>query len=265
MTVPLFQSERDRYERDGVLVVRRDAFARDFPYKNGEHAVFGGPSTMGKTTLAFDLLTYISSPNCPAYVAMSKPGDPVTTQRSAELGYRPVTEWPPPPKMNEIEAFGGQKPSGYLVAPHFGDLNTDMERCAALTEKLIMERYAAGADQKRRKPGILVMDDTMVKAKLMHQDSNMVTILAMGGSLGLGMWIFVQKPTDSGRTPLWGYENATHLFFTRGGDRRMLMRYREVLGEWGPLAEQVIPKLRSYEFLYYHKNKNYLCIVGAKP
>jgi hypothetical protein len=167
-------------------------------------------------------------------------------------------------KLGEIKVFGGEKPSGYIVAPPFGDLNEDLERCAVLTDKLLMERYASGADRKRRKPGILLMDDTMVKAKMMGQDQNMVTILAMGGAMGLGEWIFVQRPADSGRTALWGFENATHLFFTKGGDDRMLKRYSEILGEHGRIATQVIPQLRSYEFLYFHRVEGYLCIVGAK-
>jgi hypothetical protein len=127
-----------------------------------------------------------------------------------------------------------------------------------------MERYAHGAS-RRNKGGILVMDDTMVKAKIMGLDREMVTILAMAGAMKLGLWIFVQKPTDSGRTTTWGYEQATHLFFTKGGDDRMLRRYVEILGEHGAIARKIIPTLKPYEFLYVHKVEGYMCIVGAKP
>lgn len=265
MTVPLFRSEQASYVNDnGVTVVTRKAFARDyFPYKPGEHVVFGGPSTRGKTTLAFDLLEYCATPEHPAYIAVSKPNDPVTAQRGRELGFRRVVQWPAEKKLSEYELFGGKKPAGYLVWPPFGDLDTDMERCAEITRKLIMERYANGANPKS-KGGILVLDDTMVKAKVMGLDKEMVTILAMAGAMKLGLWIFVQKPTDSGRTTVWGYENATHLFFTKGGDERMLRRYVEILGENGPLAKRIIPTLKPYEFLYCHKVEGYMCIVGAK-
>lgn len=266
MSSPVFRSERDSYVReDGITVISRQAFCRDyFDYKKGEHAVFGGPSTFGKTTLAFDLLEYIATPDFPAYLAVSKPQDPVTEKRGRELNFRRVAEWPPPTKIQEMSMFGGQKPRGYLVWPPFGDLNIDMERCAAITEKLLMDRYTAGANKKNT-GGILVMDDTMIKAKIMGLDRHMVTILAMAGAMKLGLWIFVQKPTDSGRTTTWGYEQGIHLFFTKGGDARMLQRYVEILGEHGPIAKKIIPTLEHFQFLYANKVTGHMCIVGAKP
>jgi len=265
MTQPLFLSEVERTRHpSGLTLVSRRAFARDFPYKPGEHNVFGGPSTKGKTTLAFDLMEYVCTPECPGYVAQSKPDDKVTRERGQQLGFRTVSEWPPTPKLNEVKAFGGQKPPGYIVVPPFGNLADDMDRCAELTERLLMERYSAGADPRRRRPGVLVMDDTMVKAKILHQDHNMVTILAMGAAMGLGMWIFVQRPAGSGNTALWGYENATHIFLAKGGDAQMRKRYSEILGEYGPIAIPVLNQLEAYQFLYYHTSEGYLCIVDAK-
>lgn len=262
---PVFEEEREVIIRpDGVTWIARRAFCRDyFEYKPGQHVVFGGPSTFGKTTLAFDLMEYVCTPDFPAYLSVSKPQDPVTQKRGMELNFRRVDEWPPPPKIQEITGFS-PKPSGYLVWPKFGDLDKDMERCAEITEKLLMERYAHGAS-RRNKGGILVMDDTMVKAKIMGLDRPMVTILAMAGAMKLGLWIFVQKPTDSGRTTTWGYEQAIHLFFTKGGDERMLRRYVEIIGELGPIAKRVIPTLEPYEFLYVNRVEGYICVVGAKP
>ena len=264
MTTPVFRSDLSSFRRsDGMTVIQRKPFCRDhFPYKPGEHVVFGGPSTHGKTTLAFDLMEWIATPDFPAYLAVSKPSDPVTKTRGAELGFRVVQDWPPPPKLQEM--MGGKKPSGFVVWPPFGDLNADMARCAEVTERLLMDRYSAGASGKN-KGGLLVMDDTMVKAKVMGLDRPMVTILAMAGAMKLGLWIFVQKPTDSGRTTTWGYEQATHLFFTKGGDERMLRRYVEILGENGPIARKVIPTLEHFQFLYVHKVEGWMCIVEAKP
>lgn len=263
MTEPLYVEDQDSYRRpDGMTLIRRRAFCRDhFDYKKGEHVVFGGPSTRGKTTMAFDCLEYIATPEFPAFVAVSKPRDPVTEQRGQELGFRRVSEWPPPRKIQEI--FGGQKPSGFLAWSQFGDLYTDMQRSSQLTSKLLMERYANGASKKST-GGVLVMDDTMIKAKIMGLDNEMVTILAMAGAMDLALWLFIQKPTDSGRTTLWGYEQATHLFFTKGGDKKMLARYAEIMGDVGPIALKVIPTLKPYEFLYVHKTEGFMCIVGAK-
>ena len=108
------------------------------------------------------------------------------------------------------------------------------------------------------------MDDTMVKGKIMGLDKDMVTILAMAAAMGIGEWIFVQKPTDSGSTPLWGFENAIHLFLTKGGDDRMLNRYVEIIGdENGAMIKRTIRSLKSYQFLYIHKTEGYMCIVDA--
>ncbi len=262
MKAPLFREDMTvEYRKDGIAVIRRAAFCKDyFDYRPGEHVVLGGPTTRGKTTLAFDLLQYVATPILPAYVAVSKPSDPVTSRRGSALGFRRVAEWPPQKKLQEI--FGGKKPSGYLVWPQFGDLETDMERCAEITRKLLMERYANGANPKSH-GGILILDDTMVKAKIMGLDKEMVTLLAMAGAMKLGLWVFVQKPTDSGRTTLWGYENSTHIFLSKGGDHRMLLRYTEILGERGAMAKEIIPTLEPYQFLYVHKVDGYICIVGA--
>ena len=210
--------------------------------------------------MAFDLIEYEVNPDFPAFVAVSKPRDPVTERRGEELGFRRVTTWPPPIRVQEL--FGKQKPSGFLVWSQFGDLHTDMARSAQLTANLLDERYAAGASRKN-KGGILMMDDTMVKAKIQGLDNHMVTILAMAGAMDIGLWVFVQKPTDSGRTPLWAFEQATHLFFTKGGDDAMKKRYKEIIGEKGALAIQLIDSLEEFQFLYVHRTKGWMCIVGA--
>lgn len=250
-----------RKRPDGIWVFSRAEFGRyRFEYNDGEHVVFGGPSTRGKTRLAFNLLEYVARPDCPALIAVSKPDDRETSIQGARLGYRRVDQWPPPPKVKEL--IDG-KPSGYLIWPAMGNINTDIPRTAKLTRELMEHTYSGGVKQRH---AILVMDDTMVKAKVLGLDGNMVTILAMAGAMGIGLWIFVQKPTDSGRTTLWGYENATHLFLTKGGDQRMLKRYMEIAnaGEYGRMLERIIPTLDEYQFVYLHKYNGHICIVDSK-
>lgn len=245
---------------DGIWVFSRGEFGEfRFDYNPGEHVVFGGPSTRGKTRLAFNLLRYVATPDLPAMIAVSKPDDKETAEQGVMLGYRRVAEWPPPPKIREM--FDG-KPTGYLVWPQMGNINSDIPKCAKVTRDLMEHTYAGGVKHRH---AILVMDDTMVKAKVMGLDGNMVTILAMAGAMGIGLWIFVQKPTDSGRTTLWGYENATHLFLTKGGDERMLKRYMEIAnaGEYAPVIQKLIPSLKDYQFVYLHKYSGHLCIVDA--
>jgi hypothetical protein len=245
---------------DGLWVFSRTEFGEfRFDYNPGEHVVFGGPSTRGKTRLSFNLLEHVATRDLPAMVAVSKPDDSESARQGARLGFRRVSEWPPTPKIGEM--MNG-KPNGYLVWPQMGNIETDIAVCAKVTNDLMTHTYAGGV---KKRHAILVMDDTMVKAKVMRLDGQMVTILAMAGAMGIGLWIFVQKPTDSGRTTLWGYENATHLFLTKGGDARMLTRYMEIAnaGEHGALLAKVIPTLEPYQFAYLHKYRGWLCIVDA--
>jgi hypothetical protein len=86
----------------------------------------------------------------------------------------------------------------------------------------------------------------------------------MAGAMGISLWIFVQKPTDSGRTTVWGFEQATHLFFTKGGDDRVLERYAEIAGDKGPIVKRVVPTLKPFQFLYIHKYSGFICIVDAQ-
>jgi hypothetical protein len=251
------------YEEYGLTVFPRKIFARDyFHYKGGQHVVFGGPSKRGKTELAFDLLEVVATPELPAYVAVSKPTDKVTRTRGEQLHFRFVHDWPAPRKVSEL--WDG-RPRGYVIWPRFGDINNDFSNAAAITARLMADRYTASARQKKHSAGILVMDDTMVKAKVMGLDSQMVTILAMAGAMEIGLWVFVQKPTDSGRTPLWAYENGDHYFFAKGGDQRMLYRYMQVgnAGEKSATVIEVLPQLDDYQFLYLHDK--FICIVDRKP
>jgi len=248
------------HQRDnGLWVIPREEFAASrFDYKPGHHVVFGGPTTKGKTTLAFKLLEYCATEDLPAYVAVSKPKDPTTAREGTRLGFRRVDQWPTPKSVKEIF---GEKPRGYLVWPRFGDIHADVARASKVTRDLITDRYTAGVKDKK---GILVLDDTMVKSKVLGLDGEMTTILAMSGAMGLGLWSFVQKPTDSGRTAIWSYSQSEHVFMTFDPDENNQKRYSEIGGISPRVLAQYTRDLRPYEFLYFKRTENYLCIVGAK-
>lgn len=250
---------------NGLTVFPRKIWTHNYfapLYKGGQHVVFGGPSKYGKTELAFDMLDAVATPDLPAYVAVSKPTDKVTLERGKELGFRFVRDWPAPRQVKEM--WEG-RPRGYIIWPPFGNINTDFSNAAAITARLMADRYTASARNKKHSAGILVMDDTMVKAKVMGLDSQMVTILAMAGAMEIGLWVFVQRPSDSGRTPLWAYENGDHYLFGKGGDFRMLQRYMQVgsAGQHSQIVMEVAPKLQKYQFIYLHDE--YIAIVDRKP
>jgi len=241
-------------------VIGREEFASEyFVYKPGEHVVFAGPTQRaGKTTLAFKLLEYTATPECPAYIAVSKPKDPVTERESKRLGYRRVENWPVEPKMGEL--FNG-KPSGYVVWPKFGDMDRDVGRATEITGRLLRDRYAQGV--KGRK-GILVCDDTVVKSKLLGLDQEMTTHIAMAGAMDVGGWYFVQKPTDSGRAAIWAYGNCEHIFISKDPDARNRERYDQIGGFDAHQVDAISQNLKPFQFLYLKRTGNRMCIVDSK-
>lgn len=241
--------------RDGLWVFPRAEFASErFDYSPGEHVVFGGPTQRGKTSLAFELLQYCATPDLPAYVAVSKPKDPTTAKWADKLNYVVVRDWPAPRKI------GNWNPSGYVIWPVYGSLSGDLTRASDITRRLLNDRYAAGM---RDKHAILVMDDTMLKAKLMGLDSDMTAILAMSGAMGIGEWVFVQKPTGSGSTAIWGYGASEHVFLARDPDQQNRIRYNEIGGFDSKLVDKVSNSLQPYQFLYLRRTGAHICIVDA--
>lgn len=237
----------------------RDEFASErFHYEPGQHVVFGGPTQQaGKTTLAFDLLKYHATIECPAYVIVSKPRDPVTLQRGTELKFRFVEYWPVEAKVSEM--WDG-KPRGYVIWPKFGDINKDVQRAHDVSAAALEDLYAKGV---KGKPGTIVCDDTVVKSKLLGLDSQMTTHIAMAGAMDLGGWYFVQKPTGSGNASVWAYGNAYHIFLSRDKDRRNRARYDEIGGiDRGQVAEITL-RLSPYQFLYLN-GAGEMCIVDSK-
>lgn len=251
----------NKYQRpDGLWVMKRDYFAsRLFTYKMGQHVVFAGPTQRaGKTTLAFKLLEYVATPKTPAYVAVSKPRDKVSSEEGQRLGFRKIDDFPITPKMSEM--WDG-KPAGYLVWSDMKDPLTAMDNAENLTRKLIRTVYSDGAKGKRC---ILVLDDTVTKSKVLHLDNDMVMIITMSGAMGVGGWFFVQKPTDVGRTALWSYPNAEHVFISKDPEKRNRVRYNEIGGFDSDQIYAAQNTLKPFQFLYLERSHGYMCVIDSE-
>jgi hypothetical protein len=242
-------------------VIPRLEFARSFFwYKPGEHVVFAGPTQRaGKTTLSFQLLEYTATPEMPAYVAVSKPRDPVTEREMRRLHYRLVDEWPVPVRVQDL--WAGEKPSGYVIWPKFGDIDADVDNAARVTSALLRDRYAQGVKGKK---GILVCDDTVVKSKLLGLDRYMTTHIAMAGAMDLGGWYFVQKPTGSGNASIWAYGNSEHIFISHDPDKRNRIRYDEIGGFPSHQVDEISRTLKPFQFLYLKRSGAHICIVDSE-
>lgn len=248
------------YQRsDGVWVFTRQEFCCErWTYKTGQHVAFAGPTQNGKTKLAFQLLEYTATPEVPAYIAVSKPRDPVTSEEGMRLGYRRHNTYPFPPKIKEM--FKEGKPSGYLMWPDMDDPETAMVNASRETRKLITSVYAEGAKGKKC---ILVLDDTVTKSKVLNLDKDMVMVLTMSGAMGVGGWFFVQKPTGAGNTALWSFSQSDHLFIAKDPDRRNRERYNEIGGFDSKEVEQICLSLQRFQFLYLEREHRYMCIIDA--
>lgn len=249
------------YDRgDGLYVFPRKTFTKGyFKYKAGNHVLFGGPSQNGKTSLAFDLLEECATPTLPAYVSVSKPDDPVTEKRGAELGFKRVSEWPPP---GNVRTLFQDKPSGYLIWPEFGDIETDVVRAREVTYALLSERYMAGARKgSKKEKAILVLDDTYVKSKVLGLDRVMTTIHAMAGAMGVGAWTFVQKPTGAGETPIMAYGACEWAFLFTDPDKRSRQRYDEIGGFDPGMVSDVVMSLERYQCLALQRTGRHMCVL----
>jgi len=254
--------ESAAYQRaDGIWVIPREEFCTQrWVYSAGQHVVFAGPTQRaGKTTLAFQLLEYTATPDMPAYVAVSKPTDKVTSQEGARLGYRRVDTYPFPPKFKELLREG--KPSGYLIWPDMKNPETAMQNASAVTSRLIDGVYADGAKNKH---AILMLDDTVTKSKVLGLDRQMVMVITMSGAMGIGGWFFVQKPSDAGKAALWSYPNAEHVFISKDPVKRNRDYYSDIGGFDSNQVGKVSMSLKSYQFLYLERSHGYMCIVDSK-
>lgn len=239
----------------------RHYFARYcFDYTPGEHVVFGGPTQIsGKTQLAFDLLEFTATPDDPAFVAVSKPKDPVTSYYAKQYDWRVVRQWPPPKQFKE---FFGHKYSGYVVWPKFGDLDRDASNAQDILGRMMRDLYAQAAG-KKPKHGIVVMDDTRDKEKVIGLKMEMTQYLAMSGAMGLGEWCFVQKGSQQGDTMQMAYPNAAHCFLFYDPTVRGREYYGDIGGVDPDYLDMVLRKLKKRQALYIKRSGPELAIIDS--
>jgi hypothetical protein len=256
-------SAKTAYQRsDGIWVFPRQEFrAERWDYKSGQHVVFAGPTQRaGKSTLAFCLLEYTATPHEPVYVAVSKPKDKVTSEQGARLGYRRVSDYPFPARIRDIIDKEG-KPSGYLIWPDMTNPTTAMQNASDVTSRLIDGVYSKGAKNEKC---ILYLQDTVTKSKVLNLDRQMVMIITMSGAMGIGGWFEVQKPSDAGKTALWSYPNAEHVFISKDPVKKNRDYYSDIGGFDGNIVARVSMSLEKYQFLYLERSHGYMCIVDSE-
>jgi hypothetical protein len=209
-----------------------------------------------------ELLGYTVTKEMPAYIAVSKPRDKVTLYFAKLYEWKITVVWPPPFGVKE---FFRKKYTGYVVWPKFGDLYADRDKVSEVLGKMIADRYGASARSREDKPvqGIIIADDTRDKEKVLGLKYEMTTVLAMAGAMGLGLWVFVQKPSQAGDTALMAYSSGNHWFIFHDSTVTGRDYYADIGGIDPDYMAWVIERLAPRQALYISRNGPYCCVVDS--
>lgn len=224
----------------------RAEFLTRWRYRKGEHVTILGPSQSGKTTLGFQLLESVISPDLLAYMLVMKPRDPTVSEFAKRANLRRVKTFPPSITSSLWDRFLGRHPSGYLIWPeHTYDPDIDDIRLYHDFRRAMIHAY------RDRRPNIVVADEAGGVAKELNLERTLKTLLMRGSSNDTGCWEFSQRPVDM---PVHGYSQATHLFMHRDPDKRNRERLREIAGQNDPKEiDQLVTFIPKHHFLYTHQ------------
>lgn len=247
-----------------ALRIDRDAFITTrFHYRPGEHVGFFGPTGDGKSTLAFELLDQVASPDLEVVNLVVKPRDAQVLRLSNAAGFKIVRTWPPA----RVPELFQTKPRGWTLWPkhNLKDLHGTNRRLYQEMRAALQDSYAT--PRKR----ILFCDEVMGLIELDPPNKNEPTIRELmeatwmrGRALDTGQWIATQQISYS---PRKSYSQATHIFMSPDPDREARKRYAEIGGLDPKLILHNLERCDMYEFVYLRKKTQnspaVICIVGA--
>jgi len=229
-----------------VPTIPREEFIDRFKYRAGEHLTILGYTQSGKTTLGFQLLSKVATPDLPALVLVMKPRDPTVERWAAQIGLSHTKVWPPPAR--KLRLWWSKRPNGFVLQPHH---TFDLD---GWDEANMYDQFRAGMihHYKVKKPNIVVADEAGGLAKELNLERALKTILMRGSSMGTGLWEFSQRPVDM---PVLGYSSATHMLIANDRDENNRKRLRGLGGREDPRElERIITELPRHHFLYLHQH-----------
>jgi hypothetical protein len=250
-TIPLpTHDEWERANRPAPIDrLTRDEFINDVfvpGYERGQHVAFMGPTRSGKTTLAYELLDRLATPDLPAFVLVMKPRDDVVMDYAKLTGFRRTERWPPVIQRAYKKKGGGfgKKQRGWVIWPRHSlkDIKADNETMRREFSRVLTERYAKG--------NCIIFADEIVGLVDLRLTTELEAIWARGGAMECGLWAATQRPFHA---PVIMYGSSAHLMIFKDGDRKSIERYRDI----GGLDEETQAKipgwiagLKKHEFLY---------------
>jgi len=261
-TVPLPNSDEWDISVPEVSRLSRTDFVEEVfvpHYEPGQHVAIMGPTRSGKTTIAYELLDKIASPDLQAFVLVMKPRDQVVMDWSKLAGFRKTQTWPPVFQRAVRKKGGGvgKRQRGWVFWPRHSlrDIRQDNLHLTREFRKILVECYRKGNR-------IVFADEVVGLSKELHLDDELEAIWSRGGSMECGLWAATQRPFHA---PLLMYGSSAHLLIFKDGDKRSLERYRDIGGldeQTNAMIPDLIGRLKKHEFLYIGR---YMAEDGISP
>lgn len=264
MPTTMQRDNRIPVEYGKVRVLPRPVFLRRFAndYQNGQHTTFLGPTQRGKTTLAFQMLNGVVSPERKTTVLAGKPPQRDHTMNLVgdALNLRTVEEWPPtwnPKDRNR---------NGFVIRPYqsLRDIDADMLNLKTQFRAAMLDSYSA------TKPNILMVDE----ASLIYNDLGLkkeYESILMRGAPTTAEWSLIQR----GRGMSYhAYAAPEHVLIFYDPDITNVKRYSEMIGGVDPkYIADIVNSLRTYrvktggtisEALYIRRSGPEIYVVDVK-
>lgn len=251
-TIPLPRND-DEIPQAGTSIVRltRDEFIDDVfvpHYQDGEHVAFLGPTGSGKTTIAFDLMDELATPERPVVLFVMKPEDDVVKDYKKLTGFRKTEQWPPVTRRGISKKGGGflKKRRGWIFWPRHGlrDIRRD--------DRMLERQFRSALNECYRKGKRIVFADEVVGlAKDLNLEKELNAIWTRGRSMRCGLWAAAQRPFHA---PVAMYGQSEHLIIFKDSDKRSRDRYDEIGGVDDAEIKDVVMTLKKHEFLYIGRN-----------
>lgn len=246
---------------------RAEFLERRWHYKPGGHVTVLGPTDAGKSYLMYQLIETTASPQLPVITLEPKPRDTTVRQWSKKLGHRVVREWPP-----RWSPFRNNNPPGWTLwpiqrkEPKQGEdqlrpwRTPDLDTINPEADDAILELQfrRAFAWIYGRGNGILNADEALGIIDL-GLYKWLRTMHTRGRSMGAGMWLNNQGPTDIGR---YAYRMAAHLFIAYDPDEEARKRFDQIGGVDPKIVRAVTAELPPQHFLYIRRQGRVMCTIG---
>lgn len=222
---------RDRAGIDIIApLVEWNQFRTSFNWHQGQHVGMIGPTGLGKTTLALQLL------DIRKYVIAigTKPEDPVLSSLQKTQQYR---------RMNTWKNWAPELVPKRLLWPNSRSLYS-----APTQRKEIQQAVSEAYEQGR---WCIFIDEFWYFIHLLGLELEARTLLLQARAMLISMLMLTQRPAF---VPLELYDQSTHLFFWRDNDERNLRRIGGINYRSSAIVRDIVSQLDDFQVLYVNRS-----------